>query len=74
MSRECEELARIDRPARPDPISLDEIEYCDNQWGRFLKVDLVLDKIMTKYNFRMLQLLVCSSGDAPFSETGTISD
>ncbi|CBY37046.1 unnamed protein product [Oikopleura dioica] len=37
VSRECEELARIDRPARPDPISLDEIEYCDNQWGRFLK-------------------------------------
>ena len=47
MSRECEELARIDRPARPDPISFDDIEYCDNQWGRFLKVDLVLDKIMT---------------------------
>ncbi|CAG5078806.1 Oidioi.mRNA.OKI2018_I69.PAR.g9092.t2.cds [Oikopleura dioica] len=37
-SRECPEndLQRDRRP-RPKPISLDDIKYCDNQWGRFLK-------------------------------------
>ena len=41
VSRECNELTRDNRPDRPDPISLDDIKYCDNQWGRFLKVDFI---------------------------------
>lgn len=73
VSRECMELTRDDRPDRPDSISLDDIKYCDNQWGRFLKVDIIL-KTRKLTILRTQQSRVFSNDDAHFSAAGTISD